>query len=752
MKADSLAGGLSTQLAATPTGGVNLGRPLRRAETSRGIPPPSPSVANSRVTASVDEGLIWSKLEAWKVAILSRWVNDSAWLTTFAGAMAEADVVTFDVFDTAITRSVEAPVDVFALAEQALWERFGTIFMGFAQKREQAEKQARIEAWKARDCSEVTLAEILHALVRMFPAYVPFRNAINDTEIALERAASFGVPEILTAVQSCLQAGRRVIFVSDMYHDSQFIRMLLTDAGYANGIDVLVSSETGCSKAEGGQWTVVAERIGVHPGRILHVGDDGRSDVDSPRAKGLQTLAFAKAVSNKRRGGPLTPAVMPFSCMARRAQLWRAQDNAQADRAATMRVLGQSWGAVVVGAYIRWVAERAKAIGVDRLFFCARDGWLVQRAWRASGLDAETGIPSSYLYISRRSLNLGSCAVTSSPRNLSAKALDTLVKTEGNVSVLDVLARAHLTNLSDLVADVTKELGSLQRSVAGEAQEALRTVFQRHSTAIYPILRQAQENALFYLCQEGVSEGKVGIVDIGWHGSMQTSIAQILRAAGRNPMLYGFYCGLWPAAQSNRGKAGWMEAAFGSDFVPLEAQRGLSNSVSILENLFSSLEGTTMGYKRDNGRIAPVLADASSDAKQHQAVIQQFQDAAVEMIGKTFAAGIHDGLSSEDLTLAAAKAALGRLALSPSVEEMSAIGSIEHSADFAHAVFEPMINAASPDRIGKPRIDLVQSHWAVGAALTALRCCDDPPARSAMLAAIRSQIGDYDDRTLEQFQ
>jgi hypothetical protein len=40
----------------------------------------------------------------------------------------------------------------------------------------------------------------------------------------------------------------------------------------------------------------------------------------------------------------------------------------------------------------------------------------------------------------------------------------------------------------------------------------------------------------------------------------------------------------------------------------------------------------------------------------------------------------------------------------------------------------------------------------VGAALTALRCCDDPPARSAMLAAIRSQIGDYDDRTLEQFQ
>lgn len=369
-------------------------------------------------------------------------------------------------------------------------ERFGSLFMGFAQKREQAEKQARIEVWKARDCSEVTFAEILDALVRISPAYVPFRSAISSTEIALERAACFGVPEILAAVQSCGQAGRRVVFVSDMYHDAQFIRTLLTDAGYPDGIDVLVSSETGCSKAQGTQWAVVAAHVGVRPGRILHVGDDGRSDVDSPRAKGLKTLAFTKALSNKRRGGPLTPAVMPFSYMARRAQLCRARDNAQADRAATMRVLGQSWGAVVVGAYIRWVAERAKAIGVGRLFFCARDGWLVQRAWRASGLDAETGIPSSYLYISRQSLNLGSCAVTSSPRNLSAKALDTLVQAVGTLSVMDVLARAHLTDLPDLMADVTKAFGSLQCSVTREAQEALRAMFQRHSTAIYPILKQ----------------------------------------------------------------------------------------------------------------------------------------------------------------------------------------------------------------------------------------------------------------------
>jgi predicted HAD superfamily hydrolase len=752
MEADTLAGGLGTEFAATPPGSVTLRRRLRRAGVLRSIPPPGPSVSNRRLTAGVDEGCIVSKLEVRKVAILSDWVNDSTWLTTFAGAMAEADVVTFDVFDTAITRSVEAPVDVFALAEQALCERFGSIFMGFAQKREQAEKQARIELWKARDCSEVTLAEILDALVRMSPAYVPFRSAINDTEIALERAACFGVPEILAAVQSCLQARRRVVFVSDMYHDSQFIRTLLTDAGYPDGIDVLVSSETGCSKAEGTQWAVVAEHIGVRPGRILHVGDDGRSDVDSPRAKGLKALAFTKALSNKRRGGPLTPAVMPFSYMARRAQLCRAQDNAQADRAATMRVLGQSWGAVVVGAYIRWVAERAKDIGVDRLFFCARDGWLVQRAWRASGLDAETGIPSSYLYISRRSLNLGSCAVTSSSRNLSARTLDTLVNTWGTVNVMDVLARAHLTDLPDLVADVTMALGSLQRFVTREAQEALRAVFQRHSTAIYPVLRQAQENALFYLCQEGVAEGKVGMVDVGWHGNMQTSIAQILRAAGRNPMLYGFYCGLWPAAQSNRGKAGWMEAAFGSDFFPLEAQSGLHNSVAILENLFSSPEGTTTGYRRGNGRMVPVLADASSEAKQNRALIQPFQDAALEMIGKTFAAGGQDGLSREHSTLAAAKAALGRLALSPSVEEMSAIGSIEHSGDYGHAVLEPLIKAPAPVTIGTPRIDISPSEWPVGTALAALRCCADPPARAAMVAAIRSQLGNYDNRTLEQFQ
>ncbi len=81
---------------------------------------------------------------------------DAAWLAAFSTALAAADVLSLDVFDTALTRLCDAPVDAFALAEARLVAEVGEAARGYAVARELAELDARAEA-HLRGHDDITL-------------------------------------------------------------------------------------------------------------------------------------------------------------------------------------------------------------------------------------------------------------------------------------------------------------------------------------------------------------------------------------------------------------------------------------------------------------------------------------------------------------------------------------------------------------------------------------------------------------------
>jgi FMN phosphatase YigB (HAD superfamily) len=479
------------------------------------------------------------------------WEPDARWLAAFRTALAEADILSLDVFDTALTRLSDAPVDAFALAEARLVEEIGEDARGFAVARELAELDARALA-HSRGHEDITLDEILLALERRLPAAKGRLARFRAAEIAAEQELLVAVPEILDAVRLARETGREVVFVSDMYLSAADIAGFLSAPGYAAPLEVLVSSETRLSKAQGGQWRMLRERFGP-AARVLHIGDDAWSDDASPRAAGLATLPITRARSPRRPGGPLAPAVLPFSRAARRAALAGAD---AAEPAGFMRAFGESWGAIVVGSFLRWLEERAIRLGIERVVFCARDGWLVQRAWEAAGCGARTGIPSSYLHVSRRTLNLADAARPAPDGGLGTAALDTLCASRTPLGTQ--LDRAGLLGLEELVADVTAEFGSLEAKPEWEELGRLQAILRRHGRAVLRRLQPMREATLAYLAQEGLDGRRHGIVDIGWHGTLQAGLAGLIRDAGHAPALTGLYYGLWPAAQRRRpSPAGW---------------------------------------------------------------------------------------------------------------------------------------------------------------------------------------------------
>ncbi|RUT27348.1 hypothetical protein C0V97_01595 [Asaia sp. W19] len=683
------------------------------------------------------------------------WQQDRHWLSRFEDILSTVNAVTFDVFDTALTRVLDTPADVFAIVEADLVRAHGPLFRGYAALREQAEFDARRQA-AARGQREIGFDPILDALEEKNIQFAQYRDELLSEEVRVEHECCIPVPEIKAAVELCRFRGLPVLFVSDMYLSTAVVRSLLENAGYESP-DLIVSCDTGCAKWDGSQWDIVLDRFG-EAGRILHIGDNEGSDGRTADDAGLKTLLFKRARSNHRPGGPLSPDVLPFSRLLRAAMLRLAPGGADYDPTAlpaseVMSMLGASWGATVVGTYVRWVARRAQELGVTHVYFCARDGWLPQQAWYAAKLDEATGITSTYLYISRRSLNFAAASIGCTPDYLTESTLDTLCAVFRKERLRDVLSRADLLNVGPLVEDILRHFGSLDRVISFDDGAAeLKDCMRRHPGAIYPVLHAKVTTVVSYLTQEGVHEGRVAIVDVGWHGNMQVSIKGILEEAGYSPSIYGLYAGLWPAAQRNRGRSGWMESAFRNDYQSIEGGYGLHNSVAIIENTFAAAHGTTLGYRQDGSGIVPVLAEAGAVCAQNRSLLEPFQNETVAVIAQLFGQESHAGVTVDALTEKAATAAIDRLGLSPTMNEIAAIGSIQHSGDPSHARLTPLVQELVADLSKQERVDIDHSDWVIGSALVSLRRATTPDRRAALAHDLRHRLGHYDDRTIGQFK
>jgi predicted HAD superfamily hydrolase len=627
--------------------------------------------------------------------------NDLEWSKTFKSMAASADVVTFDVFDTALTRVTDAPEDVFALVEYRMSGKLNGC-KGFAEKREQAELDAR-KMLAGTGAQDVTFDEIYDAFCVLAGECREIIKEIRAAEIAAEVQALVPVMDILSAVEHVQALGKPVWFVSDMYHSTSTIDQFLKINGFKAPYSLLVSSETRLTKASGDQWTVLKSKI-PSSCRVLHIGDNSHSDEFSPKAHGIQTLLYTRMRTNRRSGGPLTSHVLPFSISLRNETVKHHTPTSRD----LMARLGRSWGAVVVGGFVEWLEKRASALGLKRLYFLSRDGYLPMAVWNALNLSEKTGIETSYLYVSRRVLQLADAAVPSAYGGLTQRAVNNLA--HGGLTAEAMLRRAGLQNCASLARSLQAELGSMEKVISWKSDlKRVREIVSSHGYEVIPQLTELHKRVLGYLRQESIGKEPSAIVDIGWHGTLQAAICELLRTTDENPKLSGFYYGLWPRAKANRPATGWMEAAYGNDFIPLEDQLGLQNAIAILENLHSAGSGTTWDYEMVDGKFRPVLKDSHIENNQHKDLISPFQEAVLESLASN---GREDLVSNSYIQ--EGLAAIQRLSLSPTDEELELLGGIAHSTFFDHETFEPLVPIKTWSNSDLDKIDIAAAEWPIG--------------------------------------
>lgn len=255
--------------------------------------------------------------------------------------------------------------------------------------------------------------------------------------------------------------------------------------------------------------------------------------------------------------------------------------------------------------YVEWVLKQAQADGVRRLYFLARDGYLMYRMASELCMSRKISVECRYLYGSRYAwripwyhLDWDGC--------LEKLCLDGL-----DVSFLSITERAGMDRKEARrqasrywpeTADAADRLEERMRERIPRAElrvwkERLRTD-REFRESVEKISREAYESTLHYLRQEGLFEKiRYGLVDSGWVGSIQVTLERLLASAGCTAKPEGYYYGLYDLPE-------------GADTARYHAfyfspRRGLKNKVCfnncLYECIFSSPEESCRGYVWQEG-------------------------------------------------------------------------------------------------------------------------------------------------------
>ncbi len=297
-------------------------------------------------------------------------------LARIAGAY---DVVSFDLFDTLITRRVLTPDDMIELTDMALRRR-GVEIDDFCKKRIWCEKELSKAA-------APKLLEIYQFMTERFSI-----SAISAAELAqLEWETDFNLLlprfEMVEFLHWLHRRGKAAYIVSDTYYTNAQLAAVLKKCGISEYSGLLASCEYRTGKTQK-LFDHLKEIIGEK--RCLHIGDDLVSDIESAQKHGLDARQIFSGIEFMERTAYLGLGEEPDE-MASRVKLGMLASNLfnspfQFERGGRIGAdsaydIGYLFFAPIITDFMGWFDEKARADGTANIWFGARDGALIKRLY-----------------------------------------------------------------------------------------------------------------------------------------------------------------------------------------------------------------------------------------------------------------------------------------------------------------------------------------------------------------------------------
>lgn len=337
--------------------------------------------------------------------------------------------VSFDIFDTLITRPFYEPLDMFRIMDKDYRElTHNDVGINFSKIRVISENICRENKRKTDpECQEVTLDEIYDTIHTQYEISKDVLEKLKKKECEYEIRFCKRRDTIHELYELALDMGKKVIFTSDMYLPEDVIVKILKENGYTEYTKLYLSSTVKKIKWTGDLYRHVFKDMGLEPGEMIHMGDNFESDYKRAKELGMNSIHIPKTIDVMTKTNYTNNLAQP---LIKSLPFWR--DNAESIRfmgiRCMMAVVANKLfdnpfktfdhrtdfnsdpyliGYYVLGMYVygvtKWILDETND-RYDKVSFMARDGYLILESYKIMKELYSNPATEEYLYVSRKAL------------------------------------------------------------------------------------------------------------------------------------------------------------------------------------------------------------------------------------------------------------------------------------------------------------------------------------------------------------
>lgn len=474
--------------------------------------PASASIVFNRIKNIVPNEIPIYDLQGYLLSRDDNYKKNKYWnasLSELKKQIDQHDVISFDLFDTLVTRTTLFPRDIF--------ERMN-IDAGFSIIRVEAEEELY------KKFASPTLTQIYDWILSNKNWNTEKKAAVRKIELLTEKSVLVIRKEIYEMFKYAIDIGKKVYLTSDMYLEKKDIRWLLSSYGLNDGFKFLISCEYAKTKESGDLYNLIMEEN--RGKKIVHIGDNIISDIEKPKSKGLDTYYVKKGYdilaesscaylfdllktnNDKDILGYMISKVVnnPFCLSETKGKLYinSYEDIAICILPMTLLFLNR---------IIKWATE------YDEILFASRDGFFlyVIYEWYRKTFKSMNLPEGKYIYVSRSAIS------------------SMAVKSDDDIDIfLNKIVDDPKLNLKKLVEnqfhiEISEEFNlSNKEAVEKWNIEGIRTRIERYYDKIISNSSMLREKYLRYLKHTGIKTlGKIAIVDVVTQGTLVYGLSNI---------------------------------------------------------------------------------------------------------------------------------------------------------------------------------------------------------------------------------
>ena len=523
--------------------------------------------------------------------------------------------ISFDLFDTLMYRAVSRPELIFDLVEREYNKKNKKCILNFRKCRIKAEALAR----KRAHYREITIDKIyaeLNYSQEICDKLERFEKNIEISTCSPNRV----MVEFLT---QCRKRGQKVVVTTDMYLDRDTIEKILFNIGVEYD-RLFISSEEEKTKLSGELYDVVLNELKIQSCHICHIGDNPKTDINSPQKYGIQSFErLIKQNEIELYHGKKTIVDVDILNTFVRNHLEKITN----EREEILARIGYSIVGPLLFDFCSWVKSISYEEQTNKIAFVAREGYLIKLVYDI--IDSIEDNSTEYVRLNKNMIRLP-----------SLYKYPTLEQFMDSIPYREEYSGKDLARLLFITPQFVEQLlkkngfsnGNVQR---GEFKtQKFKTVFDK--IIEYESDKLQEQYVLFvrYMKQIEALDKKILLVNNSVNGSAQGSIKRLI---DNNIIGVQFTVSQKCLKELGTSVRGWMEDIGATNY---EKQMFAQYSI-VLEHLMFEMTGTAQ-YLYTEGDEVKVKYEIDDVEKKNEEIIRPIQEYALQFIREWKKQGFSD--------------------------------------------------------------------------------------------------------------